>query len=1021
MVVDAERRPDLLAEIEAGNLFDLRCIACAETITVNAPLLLVRSRAPRILFSPSPGTQRLDDHNQLVHGIALLGEGVGRAWRDDLLEELAVVPRFLLPAAVAAGTGTAPATADLLEAFAQAQTRWKQQYMLAAYPGVYGAQADALLESQIAAAREKGDAEEIAALRSRRGLLANCRSAGAGTIKNLLPSSRVYAPTNRLNRVLLEASQALRAGAHGAALAVLRMAAGLLNQRDNPLLWAEIQALLAQSTAQACPEDSRALLKALEPIAAASFSCGPWLALWAGCRVELAAAAAAAAASKSPADDAAAIGHYEAAIAALAALEDPYALVRAYDALGFLHYQRLEGDRATHLEAALRCYEAAARYLERGDDPTSWSAMQFNIGDAYLQLERGDQPANLDQAVAHLERAAVVQSKLEDKARFQETVARLREAYEAQRLVKQSADPRFPDLAQALAAMEDHDWEGALKAYSAAITKTEQMLASTYRLETRREVLSDFGTAYSAAAYCCLRLGRFGEAVTLIEAGRARMASEEIEAFDIFEDCLPAPLLEELDEVRRHMRQVRTTKFMANKSDTSPRVEDVAETMNRNAWSAWLAVLEKIKAEAPQALRAPMSGDELLAIVPEGGALILPVFSIAGCCVLVAPHGRDAIEPDDLLWIDDFTDNDLMSLLLSWSAAQNSDDRAERRRAVSALCERLWIVLAGHLVRRLERLGLAAGAPVMLLPQGGLGMLALHAAAPKANTAGGFLDRYALSYAPSAYLVSVMQRRLSERPAQADCFLGVVDPLGDLAYGRAEGGLVASLFEADLSLLLTGADASGSRLRDAVKDRTHVHFSCHAYYTTDGGNYAGIMLATDPITTSNEAVMASFEGRSALTDYFIAGERWIVSQLDLTHCRLVTLSACDSGRVDVQYPDEFFGLPAALLRAGAAAVISTLWRIDDAAAMVLSRRIYDGLITDRLAPARALRAAQTWLRDATNQTLYQFYSDLRDQAVAAMSTVQLERELRRHAFGAPNDRPYADPYFWAGFVVFGSS
>jgi len=112
-------------------------------------------------------------------------------------------------------------------------------------------------------------------------------------------------------------------------------------------------------------------------------------------------------------------------------------------------------------------------------------------------------------------------------------------------------------------------------------------------------------------------------------------------------------------------------------------------------------------------------------------------------------------------------------------------------------------------------------------------------------------------------------------------------------------------------------------------------------------------------------------------------------------------------------------LPAAFLRAGAAALIGTLWRVDDVAAMLLTRKLYQGLVNDRLSPARALRNAQRWLRDATNYSLARYYDEMCDEGDAFLARQRLERELRRHALGAPKDRPYAHPYFWAAFIVYG--
>lgn len=62
---------------------------------------------------------------------------------------------------------------------------------------------------------------------------------------------------------------------------------------------------------------------------------------------------------------------------------------------------------------------------------------------------------------------------------------------------------------------------------------------------------------------------------------------------------------------------------------------------------------------------------------------------------------------------------------------------------------------------------------------------------------------------------------------------------------------------------------------------------------------------------------------------------------------------------------EYTGLAAALLRAGAPAVIATLWNVDDLASSLLMRRFYDGPVRRALPPDAALREAQLWLRSVT--------------------------------------------------------
>ena len=81
--------------------------------------------------------------------------------------------------------------------------------------------------------------------------------------------------------------------------------------------------------------------------------------------------------------------------------------------------------------------------------------------------------------------------------------------------------------------------------------------------------------------------------------------------------------------------------------------------------------------------------------------------------------------------------------------------------------------------------------------------------------------------------------------------------------------------------------------------------------------------------------------------------------------RLVILSACETGVFDFQRTrDQFIGLPATFLQAGAAGVIGTLWPVDDTSTALIMMKFYNLHLANNMEPALALRRAQLWLRDA---------------------------------------------------------
>src|SRR5205807_4161983 len=87
-------------------------------------------------------------------------------------------------------------------------------------------------------------------------------------------------------------------------------------------------------------------------------------------------------------------------------------------------------------------------------------------------------------------------------------------------------------------------------------------------------------------------------------------------------------------------------------------------------------------------------------------------------------------------------------------------------------------------------------------------------------------------------------------------------------------------------------------------------------------------------------------------------------EVDLSTARLVTLSACETGISDVLQgsAEEYVGIPAGFLLAGAPCVVSSLWAVSDLSTALLMERFYQNHLESKMYFAAALHEAQRWVR-----------------------------------------------------------
>ena len=201
------------------------------------------------------------------------------------------------------------------------------------------------------------------------------------------------------------------------------------------------------------------------------------------------------------------------------------------------------------------------------------------------------------------------------------------------------------------------------------------------------------------------------------------------------------------------------------------------------------------------------------------------------------------------------------------------------------------------------------------------------------------LERFEISYAPSARVYSLCQEQAPRRSGKA-LVMSVTDPLIP-AVGE-EARAVARYLPG--ARVLSDEQATSDALRSASSACSIVHLACHGLFRADNPMFSSLKLHDGWLTAAE------------------------VMRLDLAGA-LVTLSACESGRNEVLAGDEPIGLTRAFLGVGASTLVVSLWLVQDEATALLMDKYYERLRANA-GPAEALRAAQLAIKDEYSHPYY---------------------------------------------------
>ena len=225
-------------------------------------------------------------------------------------------------------------------------------------------------------------------------------------------------------------------------------------------------------------------------------------------------------------------------------------------------------------------------------------------------------------------------------------------------------------------------------------------------------------------------------------------------------------------------------------------------------------------------------------------------------------------------------------------------------------------------------------------PTGLLTLLPLHAAGYHDGTGRSVLDHVVSSYTPSLRALAEARRRgPSGRGGMLVVALPETEGQAPLPSVKAELTLLERMFAGAELTVLAGDEATRARVRAAMRDHEHFHFSCHGTQDLTRPSHAGLLLP-DGVLSVADLIADRFEAQFAF------------------------LSACKTATGGVVLSDEAITLASALHHLGCRHVIATLWSVYDAAAAKVAEGVYERLATEHgFAPENAARALHQTVLD----------------------------------------------------------
>ncbi|MCC3489319.1 MAG: tetratricopeptide repeat protein [Microcoleus sp. PH2017_25_DOB_D_A] len=675
---------------------------------------------------------------------------------------------------------------------------------------------------------------------------------------------------------------------------------------------------------------------------------------------------------------------------------------------------RINGSRADNLERAIEFYLAALTVYILKDFPEQWAITQNNLAIAYRSRINGSRADNLERAIEFCLATLTIRTREAFPQEHTETLSNLGNLYQ-----------------------NNQQWQLAYDTYTPAI-ETVELLRNKIKFgdESKQKLAEEWNQLYLGMVEVCIELENYTEAIEYVERSKARNLVELFANRDIKpKGNIPETVLNELSRLSREIEaeQRRLEIEQINSNSNGGRILGERslqiDSLTTSRDSTHLTKLRKQLDELIAREITPIDPDfsltqkvkpilykDIQTLTGENTAIL--EWYITGdkfLTFIITPQ-----TPTPIIW-QSSTAN--FEALVNWYDEYRKDYEESKpperkpqwQEKLASRLHNLAEIL--QLDRILENIPKQCDR-LILIPHRFLHLFPLHALpisherdvergyTDEQNSATTvslsksdlcFLDLFpgGVSYAPSCQLLQQAKQR--QRPNFSHLF-AIANPTKDRYLLELQAANICEKFKSND--FLAKDDANKNAILNAKLNFANcAHFGCHGKFEPDSPLESSLVFANKERLTLLE-----------------------ILNLDLNQCRLVTLSACETGLTKSKTSDEYIGLPFGFLLAGSPSIVSTLWEVDQVTSTLLLMRFYENL--ESMSTVTALNEAQQWLRNMTSEGLEVLLKDLKPQIDEIFDRLPLKERTRyvnAPLKGAQNRKPFpfVEPHYWSGFIAIG--